>query len=56
MKFAFSLMVFVCLKGVLFWFNLKTKVAGGHALSSRGKSPALSDNPDIYKNYKLYFL
>ena len=33
---------------MLFWFNLTTKVAGGHALSSRRKSPApaLSDNPD----------
>ena len=38
-------MVFVCFKGVLFWFNSTTKVAGGHALSSWGKSPALSDNP-----------
>ena len=32
--------VFVCFKGVLFWLNLTTKVAEGHALSSRGKSPA----------------
>ena len=30
----------MCFKGVLFWFNLTTKVAGGHALSSPGKSPA----------------
>ena len=37
MKLAFSLKGSLC---VLFWFNLTMKVAGGHALSSRGKSPA----------------
>ena len=41
MKLALSLMdSLVCFKGVLFWFNLTTKVTGGHALRSRGKSPA----------------
>ena len=58
MKLAFSLMdyVFVCFKGVPFWVNLTTKVAGSHALSSRGKSPApraLSDNPDFMCRQQL---
>ena len=35
--------VLVCFKGVLFWFNLTTKVAGGNP-----RPPALSDNPDEY--------
>ena len=39
----------MCFKGVLFWFNLRTKVAGGHVLSSgvNPRPPALSDNPVI---------
>ena len=37
----------MCFKGVLFWFNLKTKVARGHALSSRGKSTTLLDVIDL---------
>ena len=30
----------------LFWFYFTMKVAGGHVHNSRGKSPALSDNPE----------
>ena len=34
---------------LLFWgFNLTTKVARGHAPSSRGEIPRLSDNPEIF--------
>ena len=42
------------LQSVLVWFNLTTKVAGGHALSSQGKSPALSDNPASLTVFGLF--
>ena len=47
MKLAFSLidMSLCVFKGVLFWFNLTTKVAGAHALSSQGKFPAPGPRP-----------
>ena len=43
---------------MLFWFNLMTKVAGGHALSSGGnpRPPALSDNPAIIIVIINYFI
>ena len=47
----------MCFKGVLFWFHSTTKVAGGHALSSRGnpRPPALSDNPERVLSLPLLY-